>query len=119
MSFTSSAAEKVVSRSGERGIVLDPILISAIITSLMGCLFRNDDVSGTQIQDRVKRLNQKDPERLLKRTRQAVEHEYRKRGMKISKEKAAGIAADMIREMLFATPEFSSQLGKEVEGAEI
>jgi len=90
-------AERVKNSGVEFGFELVPFLLP-LVPRLYGCLVDNDDVSSTTAQDRVVELNEKDPARLLRRTKKGVMRHARKEGRRLTDEQATAIAQAHIDE---------------------
>ena len=83
---------------GRTGI--DPITIitifSQVLPTLIDCLHRNDDVSSTTLQDRVKAMNEKDPKRLIKRVASNLRKDAKRSGHFVDKEDSRVLAKAII-----------------------
>lgn len=106
--MSASPEQRIANRIDVEKVSFDPISILTIITTVLPllsrCFNRNDDVTPEQTRARVAKLNQRDPERLLKRTAKNVLQKARRDHKKMTAAESREFARAIIDETL-ATPE--------------
>ena len=116
--FNQMAAERVAERIPD-GFGVDPmtvlVLLQTVIPAFLNCLNRNDDTDPDTVFNRVKKLYDRNPERLLRRTTRNCRAQSRREGTRLSYAQAEDMARAIILEAIGAEPTFGSALAREVE----
>lgn len=101
--------ERIRDRVDVERVSFDPVTILTIITIVLPllsrCFNRNDDATPETTQERVAKLYQRDPERLLRRTAKNVRQKARRDGHRMPESEAREFARAIIEETLITPPE--------------
>ena len=120
MSQIEKAAEAIAKRleTPERGFVEWVTLLMPIIQQALSCLFHNDDVGPAEVQSRVRQLNAKNPQRLLKRVRLNAQKQARREGKRLTQSQAEEVARATIDECLNADHQDVAAAGREAQASD-
>ena len=116
--YNQQAAERVAKRIPD-GFGVDPmtvlVLLQTVIPAFVNCLNRNDDTDPDTVFNRVKKMYDRNPEKLLRRTKRNCLSTAREEGTRLSRAQAEDMAMAIILEAIGTEPTFGAALAREVE----